>query len=143
MPRDGLVGYFAANGLIENELIERLSPADIVRAMHYFGVSSPALLSRLQNVELLDEARAEELRARKIAPVSVAKKLGITFGARRQFGERLPALAISAWRRGLIGTGRAAELCGLDIVGFRNTMDDLGETQEPDDGALLGAAAEG
>ncbi len=142
MPRDGLVEYFAENGLLQAGSIPRLSPADIVRAMDYFGVSSPALLYRLQNVELLDAERAEELRARPFSPTQVARTLGITFRARRHFGERLPALAIEAWRRGLIGTGRASELCGLDVAGFREAMSELGESPVVEDvDAALGVAA--
>jgi hypothetical protein len=130
--------------LLEDGKVDRLSPADIVRAMDHFGVSSPALLYRLQNTGLLDETPAEEWRERSFSPVRIARALGITFRARRQFGERLPALAITAWRRGHIGTGRAAELCGLEIEGFRAAMDELGETQEPEEEAdLLGAAAGG
>jgi len=140
----GEVEYFAQNGLLEDGKVDRLSPADIVRAMDHFGVSSPALLYRLQNTGLLDETPAEEWRERSFSPVRIARALGITFRARRQFGERLPALAITAWRRGHIGTGRAAELCGLEIEGFRAAMDELGETQEPEEEAdLLGAAAGG
>jgi hypothetical protein len=42
-------------------------------------------------------------------------------------------LAIEAWRRGLISTGRAGELIGADITGFRRRMKVLGIRQE--DGA--------
>lgn len=142
MPREGLVEYFAEFGLGGERPIERLSPADIVRAMDFFGVSRQALLYRLQNIGLLGEGYADELRKLTFSPIHVAKTLGITFRARRQFGERLPALAIQAWRTGQISTGRAAELCGYDIAGFRATMAELAETQQPGvDDPLLGAAA--
>lgn len=144
MPREGLVEYFAETGLLVEDRVPDLSPADIVRAMDFFGVSREALLYRLQNLSLLDPRRAKELRALPFSPLSVAGTLGITFRARRRFGERLPALAIEAWRRGLISTGRAAELCGLDIVSFREKLRELGEEQQVDEGAeLLGLAAGG
>jgi len=142
MPKEGLREYFAGNGLLAGETIEHLSPTDIVRAMDYFGVSRQALLYRLQNVDLMDPERAEEFRAHQFSPVAVGNTLGITFRAHRRFGERLPALALEAWRRGLIGTGRAADLSGLDIVRFRETMVELGEARYDDDTDIeLGAAA--
>lgn len=142
MPREGLVEYFADNGLLVENRLPDLSRADIVRAMDFFGVSRTALLYRLQNLRLLDPQRAEELRVLDFSPLSVAKTLGIRFATRRRFGERLPALAIEAWRRGLLSTGRAAELCGLDIPEFRQKLQELGVEQPIDDEAdLLGLAA--
>lgn len=141
MPEEGLREYFSEAGLVEDDEIRHLSPGDVVRAMDYFGVSRQALLYRLQNVDLLDEERAEELRETDFSVTRVAEALGIEFRARRNFGTRLPALAVGAWRRGLISTGRAAELCGTDIEEFRDVMEQLGEEQEygPDD-VELGAA---
>lgn len=132
MPREGLVEYFAENGRLEDGRLPDLSPADIVRSMDFFGVSRQALLYRLQNVGLLDSRKAEELRAISFSPLAVANSLGITFRARRRFGERLPTLAIEAWRRGLIATGRAAELCGLEIAELRERLRELGEEQRID-----------
>lgn len=143
MPEDGLRDYFAQQGLPKDGVIQHLSPADIVRAMDHFGVSSQALLYRLQNVGCLTKETAESLRQADFSPVGIARSLGITFRARRRFGERLPTLAVLAWRRGLIGTGRAADLCGLDIVEFRAAMTELGEGPEAEADELLGAAAGG
>lgn len=144
MPREGLVEYFTENGLLLDGRLPALSPADIVRAMDFFGVSRQALLYRLQNVGLLDSGRAEELHAMSFSPLSVASSLGITFRAHKRFGERLPTLAIEAWRRGLIATGRAADLCGLEIADFREKLRELGEEQQVEEGeVLLGLAAGG
>lgn len=142
MPEEGLKEYFSEAGLVEDDEIRHLSPGDVVRAMDYFGVSRQALLYRLQNVRLIDEERAGELRDADFSVMRIAETLGIDFRVRRNFGTRLPALAVEAWRRGLITTGRAAELCGTEIEEFRAAMRELGEEPELDAGDVeLGAAA--
>lgn len=141
MPEEGLKEYFSEAGVLEGREIRHLSPGDVVRAMDYFGVSRQALLYRLQNVNLLDAERAEELRQAKFSVTSIAETLGIDFRARRNFGTRLPALAVEAWRRGMISTGRAADLCSTEIEEFRHVMRELGEEPEfESEDVELGAA---
>lgn len=144
MPADGLRSYFSANGLVEGDVIPDLSQSDIVRAMDFFGVSRRALLYRLQNVGLMTARRAEELRADGFSPGAVAEKLGIQFRTQEYRATRLPVLAVLAWRKNLIGTGRAADFLGLDVASFKQMMNDIGESQVVDtDQELLGAAAVG
>lgn len=132
MPRRGLRDYFEGMGTLDEGALGALGPADIVRAMDHFGVSRPALLYRLQNVGLLGEIEAERLRALDFSVMKVAGRLGLKFRAEEQVGLRLFALAKQAWRRGLISTGRAADILGVDIVTFRKSMRALGEEQEVD-----------
>ena len=145
MPADGLQTYFANLALVPEARITKLSPADIVRAMDYFGVSRQALLYRLKNVRLLDQEVADNLLQLPHTAedtVRIARRLDLQLRRQGSLSTRLPALAIEAWRRALIGTGRGADLLHLDIATFKDLMHDLGEFQEfADDDELLGAVA--
>ena len=142
MPADGIRAYFEAKGLLRTAALSHLAPADVVRAMDYFGTSRMALLFRLQNLRLIGAQTASELASFNVS--SVAEATGIKFRDRKYIGTRLPELAIHAWRLGHITAGRAAELCDLDVQKFREVMHQIGEHQELDhDEPLLGAAAVG
>lgn len=141
MPEPGLREYLRRAGLLNTQgVVDHLSAADIVRAMDYFGVSRTALLYRLENIGLMQRDAAEELRNASLDLLKVAARLEIRFRPTRVAAGRLEVLAIEAWRRGLIGTGRAAELLRKDIAEFRETMAVSGEHQETEDHGLLGAA---
>lgn len=142
LPAAGVREYLSANGLLAEGKVAHLSPADVVRAMAFFGVSRQALLYRIQNLRLMEPRVPEELWSFSVN--GTAQALGITFGARQNMSLTLPTLAIHAWRKGLISTGRAAELCELDIVEFRRLVLAIGEEPEQADNVpLLGAAAGG
>ena len=53
MPGGGLRAYFKGKGLLRGQALTHSAPADVVRAMDYFGVSRSALLFRLQNLGLI------------------------------------------------------------------------------------------
>jgi Zn-dependent peptidase ImmA (M78 family)/DNA-binding XRE family transcriptional regulator len=140
MPAEGLRGYFAGKGLLRGQALTHLAPADVVRAMDYFGVSRSALLFRLQSLGLISQELTASLNDFTVS--SVARAAGVMFREREYIGTRLPELAIHAWRLGHITAGRAAELCDLDLQAFRELMRELGEEQELDEDApLVGASA--
>ena len=142
MPAGGVKGYFARLALMQDERIPRLGAGDIVRAMDYFGVSRQALLYRLQNLKLFDVEQADQLRQTDYSVRQIAESLGLELRTRRYLATRVPALAIEAWRRGVIGTGRAADLLDREIDEFRDLMNQIGVVQDVvDDDPLLGAAA--
>lgn len=142
MPREGVRAYCEAAGLIKDGRIGRLSPGDVVRAMDHFGVSRQALLYRLRSLDLIEKDTVDVLWDFRVSPV--AQALGIELGQREYKGTRLPSLAILAWRRGEISSGRAAELCELDLEEFQDLVKGSGEEAEvPPDAPLLGAAAAG
>lgn len=140
MPGDGITAYFAAKGLLRHHTLQHMAPADVVRAMDYFGVSRMALIYRLVNLRLINQELAKELAAFSVK--DVARAAGIEFRDRKYIGTRLPELAIHAWRLGHISAGRAADLCDVDLQQFRDVMRTIGEHQQvEDDEPLLGAAA--
>lgn len=140
MPAEGLLAYFEGKALLRDDALTHLAPADVVRAMDYFGVSRTALLFRLQNLGLITQELASSLSDFTVS--SVARAAGVTFREREYIGTRLPELAIHAWRLGHITAGRAAELCERNVQAFRDLMRELGEEQELDDDApLVGASA--
>ncbi|HEX7120683.1 MAG TPA: XRE family transcriptional regulator [Longimicrobiales bacterium] len=144
MPRSGVLEYFGQVGLLRNDRVRPLAPADIVRAMDHFGVSRPALAFRLQNLGLIDGAESERLRSLEFSPVNVAKKLGLRLRRDNNVGARFGSLVTEAWRRGLITTGRAADLLGLDVDSYRSRMWATGvELESTEDVPLLGAAGAG
>ncbi len=141
IPRQGVEEYLAETGLLRDGRVRALAPADVVRAMDHFGVSRPALSFRLQNLGLIDAGEAERLRELDFSPVRVAKQLGLRLRRDNNVGARFDSLVTEAWRRGLITTGRAADLLGLDIEAFRTRMQATGIEPEPFDGIpLVGAA---
>jgi len=140
MPEGAIREFFGNLGLLKNECIWQLSPGDVVRAMDHLGVSRQALLYRLLNLRLISEKVAEPLWDFPVT--QVARRLGIEFGTRRYAGTRLPALAIHAWRTGLLAAGRAAELCGMDLQEFRAFVIEIGEQPATYEGTpLVGASA--
>jgi len=142
LPENGVRQYVAGAGLLIGNRIQHLSRGDVVRAMDFFGVSRTALLYRLQNIGLLEAQIAEPLRGFPLR--ETAKALGIEFGSRQYIGTRLPALAIHAWRKGLITAGRAADLCEIDLAEFKALLRQIGEEPElGEDVPPVGAAAVG
>jgi hypothetical protein len=142
MPEGGIREFFENVGLLKHNRIWHLSRGDIVRAMDHLGVSRQALLYRLQNLKLITEKTAEALWDFPVT--QTAKLLGIEFGTRRYVGTRLPGLAIHAWRMGIIGASRAAELCDQDLQEFKQLVLDTHEEPAAYEGTpLLGAADRG
>ena len=133
MPEQGLRSHFESAGRLRRGVLAQLGEGDLVRAMDRFGVSRTALLYRLQNIRLLDPDAAEKLRAAEPDIRRTARALGLRLRLDWYDAGRLRELAVEAWRRGLISTGRAAELTRTDIADFRRRMKVLGVRQE--DGA--------
>lgn len=127
MPRPAVHRFFGAAGLLTpNGCIERLTPVVIVRAMHHFGVSRQALLLRLRTLRLIDQPTWADpaLCTFPLAPVAAA--LGIELRVDHPLDARFRALVVQAWSAGVITTGRAAALRGIDLDDFRDEMQLLG-----------------
>ena len=143
MPEEGLRDYFQSEGLLEDGRVSGLGRDDIVRAMDHFGVSRQALVYRLRNSKLMPAETTDRLLEDRFSVSAMARALGIELRVPEEIGGQLNGLAVEAWRRGLISTGRAAELFGLDLQSFRERMEEIGVGQELEEEVpLMGAAAE-
>lgn len=143
MPRESVMRYLGNAGLLETDgRVRGLTPTDIVRAMDHFGVSRHALLYRLKNLGLVADAEWERVRQLDFSVTRVAEVLGLALRIEYDLDARLKELVVKAWQRGLLTTGRAAELLGVEVEVFRQQMADIGAEVEPADELLLGAAAE-
>lgn len=127
MPRPALSRFFSGSGLLTAAGgIEALTPVTIVRAMHHFGVSRLALLTRLRRLRLIDHSTWTDPGLRGFPLMSVARAIGLTLRAEHPLEGRLTELVTSAWAAGLITTGRAADLRGLEVDDFRAQMTEIG-----------------
>ncbi|MFL5382787.1 MAG: helix-turn-helix domain-containing protein [Longimicrobiaceae bacterium] len=132
MPREAVTRYFLSTGLLTaNQQIATLRPADIVRAMDYFGVSREALQYRLRALKLLPEPQWEELRRLQFSVTTVAGALGLQLRAEFDLDDRFTELVVRAWTNGFITTGRAADLFGVQIEEFHSMMSDAGLEADP------------
>jgi Zn-dependent peptidase ImmA (M78 family)/transcriptional regulator with XRE-family HTH domain len=140
MPREALIRYFSSAGLMTTDhQIATLRPADIVRTMDYFGVSREALQYRLRALKLLPERQWEELRRLHFSVTAVARALRLQLRIEFDLDDRFTELVVRAWTNGLITTGRAADLLGYDLDGFKAMMAEAG--LEPDPGEMFAELA--
>jgi Zn-dependent peptidase ImmA (M78 family)/transcriptional regulator with XRE-family HTH domain len=141
MPAEGLREYFRSLDLLKNGHLEDLSAATLVRATDHFGVSRRALLYRLQNVELLNATQASGLRKGDLPFDAIRRALGLRTRRPEPVGWRLETLSREAWKRGLISSGRAAGILGLDLEEFLDRMKLFQEVRYTDPREpLIGAA---
>lgn len=142
LPSVGLKRYFQAAGLLDRGRVGHLGRADIVRAMLYFGVSKQALVFRLLNSRLIEQGLGDTMLAEEVAVRATAEELKIPLRNDTDFlSSRRKMLALEAWRRGRVSTGRASDLCDRDLEGFQDWAKLLGfEQQYSDDDLVVGAA---
>jgi len=141
MPREGIYRYFNGIGLIgANGRIEALRPPDVVRAMDYFGVSRAALLNRLRDLKLLAQRTWAELRRQEFSVLSVASTLGLRLRMEYNLDVYFSDLVVRAWSKGLVTSGRAADLLGLEVDEFRQRMAEMGVELATDVELILGGA---
>ena len=141
MPAEGLREYFRSLDLLRDGHLQELSPATMIRATDHFGVPRHALLYRLRNMELLDAAQASGLRRADLPSAGIRRALGLRIRRPESIGWRLETLSREAWKRGLISSGRAAGILGLDLEEFLDRMKLFQEVRYSDPGEpLVGAA---
>lgn len=142
MPRPAIHRFFSTAGLLTAAgRVDELTPVTIVRAMHHFGVSRLALLARLHRLAFIQHATWCDAGLRNFPLLAVARAMGIALKTEHALEARFTDVVTQAWAAGLITTGRAADLRGLDVDEFRAQMVEIGiEMHVPDDMLLSGAA---
>jgi Zn-dependent peptidase ImmA (M78 family)/DNA-binding XRE family transcriptional regulator len=135
MPRPAMHRFFGTMGLMTPDGVDDdLTPVTIVRAMRHFGVSRLALLTRLRRLALIRHDTFNDATLRNFPLLSVARAIGVTLKAEHALDARFTDLITQAWANGLITTGRAADLRGLELDDFRAQMDEIGvQVQMPND----------
>jgi Zn-dependent peptidase ImmA (M78 family)/DNA-binding XRE family transcriptional regulator len=96
-----------------------LQTYDVVQMASLFGVSVPAALYRLRNLRLITDAELARLKSEDESGRSrtAARLLGVAepdhAEVRNEFRQRFLGLALDAYRRDLISTGKLRELARL------------------------------
>ncbi len=121
---------------------QKLQLHDVVRLADHFGVSRTAALYRLRNLQILNQDEASSLLAAEQAGRgrSLARLLGLPEpdhdAARDEFRSRFLGLALEAFRREKISTGKLRELSHLVEVSAEELdrfLDESGVSDVPGD----------
>jgi Zn-dependent peptidase ImmA (M78 family)/transcriptional regulator with XRE-family HTH domain len=141
-------GQTAVFGASEQPSEEARSPTprpeiqihDLALLTANFGVSAPALVYRLYNLDLLSKATFEELRSRAEVVNVLRKALGIEHACESEraddFRKRFLGLALEAYRREIISRGKVQEvgrLVGMEGPRVEEVLNDAGLEQPPVD----------
>ena len=125
MPTSGLLSRF--NDMYRTH--GKFTPTNLFTLAHYYGVSIEALVSRLENLELLPSGTWDRLRDRGLKVKKVQQELGLEEIDQR--ADILPIhyqhLAIEALEQGLITEGRFADFLGVDRLEARRIAEALRE----------------
>jgi Zn-dependent peptidase ImmA (M78 family) len=105
---------------------ERITPADLIKLAHYYGVSFEAMIYRLEDMKLIPSWFYERLKERGFKIEEARNKLGLEkFPAQR---EKLPIryqrLAVEAYHQELLSEGQLAHLLQTDRLDVRRMVMD-------------------
>jgi len=113
-----------------------LQTYDVVQMAFLFGVSVPAALYRLRNLRFITDLELSRLKSEDDGgrSLTAARLLGVVepdhAGARNEFRHRFLGLALDAYRRDMISTGKLRELArlvGAPTVDLETLIGDAGE----------------
>jgi Zn-dependent peptidase ImmA (M78 family)/DNA-binding XRE family transcriptional regulator len=123
MPASGLLNRF--NDM--DRTLGKFTITNLFTLAHYYGVSTEALVYRLEGMRLLPTGTWDRLRDRGIKVRKVKQDLGLQDVAHRS--DTLPVhyqhLAIEALEQGKITEGRFADFLGVDRLEARRIAEDL------------------
>jgi Zn-dependent peptidase ImmA (M78 family)/DNA-binding XRE family transcriptional regulator len=126
MPTSGLLQRF--NDMYRSH--GKFTPTHLFTLAHYYGVGIDALISRLEDLELIPTKTEHRLRDRGLPMQYLQPKLDLEHRG-LEWPDRLPMhyqhLAIEAFDQGRITEGRFADLLGVDRLEARRIAEALRE----------------
>jgi Zn-dependent peptidase ImmA (M78 family)/transcriptional regulator with XRE-family HTH domain len=150
VPRDALVWFLESRGRLRASRVRGdqgigITPIDVVRAQHHFGVSAEMVLWRLKNERLIDASQRKALRETLHTMggvVQIAKALGYQWPTCAQPFTRAHEIALRAYQKGYVSLGGLAEIFARDKADMRDQLREWDIVQEfADTDALIGTPA--
>jgi len=131
MPTNGITQRF--NAIYQAQ--GKVTPADLVKFAHYYGVSFEAMIRRLEGMQLIPSGLWERLKARGFKVKEAQKQLGLESipESTEQFPKRYLELAVKAYDAGEISEGELAKYLKTDILTARTIIDQQQQQAETDE----------
>lgn len=104
----------------------RVTPADLVKLAHYYGVSVEAMTLRLEDMRLAPAGLWERLQARGFKVEEAQKRLGLPSVDEpdQMLPERYVALALDAFDAGELSEGELARYLRTDLLSVRTLIEE-------------------
>lgn len=117
MPTNGITQRF--NALYQAQ--GKVTPADLVKFAHYYGVSFEAMLRRLEAMQLVPGGLWERLKTRGFKVKEAQQQLGLESipESTEQFPKRYIELAVEAYDEGELSEGELAKYLKTDRLSAR------------------------
>ncbi|MCX6050132.1 MAG: XRE family transcriptional regulator [Chloroflexi bacterium] len=121
MPTNGITQRF--NALYQAQ--GKVTPADLVKFAHYYGVAFEAILRRLEGMQLVPSGLWERLKARGFKVQEAQQQLGLESIPEwtEQFPKRYIELAVEAYDEGELSEGELAKYLKTDRLTARTMAD--------------------
>jgi Zn-dependent peptidase ImmA (M78 family) len=105
---------------------ERITPADLIKLAHYYGVSFEAMIYRLEDMKLIPSGIYERLKERGFKIEEARNKLGLEKipAQREKLPIRYQRLAVEAYHQELLSEGQLAHLLQTDRLDVRRMVMD-------------------
>lgn len=117
MPTNGITQRFNVIYQVQG----KVTPADLVKFAHYYGVSFETMLRRLEGMQLIPSGLWERLKARGFKVQEAQQKLGLESipESTEQFPKRYIELAVEAYDQGELSEGELAKYLKTDLLTAR------------------------
>jgi len=133
MPTNGIKQRF--NAIYQAQ--GKVTPADLVKFAHYYGVSFEAMLHRLEDMRLIPSGVWDRLKAQSFRVKEAQQQLGLEDIPEpvKELPERYTKLAIEAYNAAEISEGELTNYLRVDILTTRSIVESR-RAQDEMDGAI-------
>lgn len=97
----------------------RITPADLIRLAHEYGVSVEAMTRRLENMNLLPTGIWEALKKRQFKVEETQKQLALEFEPKEKLPNGYVSLVMEAYYQGKLTIGEVAYFLQVDLLEAR------------------------